>query len=210
MILMLMLACGQEEAQCSEEQGCGFGEVCVAGMCTASTCVTSEQCGMEEHCSEGDCVAGCQMDSDCYPGDFCDLETSSCTKTPCYDSHTDCNFKEYCLQSTGECVEASGYYCRSCVVDSDCGGNGNVCMHWGLERNFCGVRCEVESDCPSGFICADWLDQDGNATRQCATYCWLYIDERPVPPEQQEGQKEASVSDILEEWGADECIVDLE
>ena len=35
----------------------------------------------------------------------------------------------------------------------------------------------------SGFTCIDW--QDGNdefLTRQCATYCWLYIPERPIAP----------------------------
>jgi hypothetical protein len=79
-------------------------------------------------------------------------------------------------------VEASGIYCKECELNSDCGGNGNVCMHWGLQRDFCGVTCEQDDDCPSGFTCTDWNDTEtGTIVRQCATYCWLYIDERPIP-----------------------------
>ena len=80
--------------------------------------------------------------------------------------------------------------------NSDCGGNGNVCMHWGLERDFCGVTCETESDCPAGFICIDWNDTESEqAVRQCATYCWLYTDiqQRPVPPDSPNANAEMAV-----------------
>lgn len=183
LILLLGLGCGRKDtAQCSEEQPCGFGEVCVEGTCQSSSCSTSAQCAMEQFCDDGTCVDGCEIDGDCYPGDYCDQESKSCDDAPCTDSHIDCDFKEYC-SSTGECVEASGYFCRDCELDSDCGGNGNVCMNWGLERDFCGVSCDTEADCPSGFICIDWQDSnDEFLTRQCATYCWLYIPERPNVP----------------------------
>ncbi len=182
LFLLTLFACEKENVECSEELSCGFGETCVEGVCTSNTCVTSAQCSMESHCSNGTCVDGCQNDKDCYPGDYCDLAEGACVSTPCYDSHLDCGFKEYCDQQSGDCREASGYFCRECEVDADCGGGGNVCAHWGLERDFCGVACETNSDCPSGFGCYDWQTDDGGITRQCLTYCWLYIDERPIPP----------------------------
>lgn len=184
MFLFLLLGCGRTNAvECSESEPCGFGEVCVEGTCTSSSCTTSAQCSMEQFCDEGSCITGCANDGDCYPGDYCDKEAVTCTAAYCTDSHIDCDFKEYCNTSTGDCTEASGLYCRECEVDSDCGGNGNVCMNWGLQRDFCGVSCESESDCPSGFTCIDWQDSnDEFLTRQCATYCWLYIPERPVAP----------------------------
>jgi hypothetical protein len=177
------MGCDSEEPECSQNIPCGFGETCQAGVCLAQSCATSSQCSMENYCDKGACVEGCQVDSDCYPGDSCDMETNSCASARCTDSHIDCDFKEVCNIVTGDCVEASGIYCRDCELNSDCGGNGNVCMHWGLQRDFCGVSCEVESDCPSGFTCIDWNDTEtGQLVRQCATYCWLYIDGRPIPP----------------------------
>lgn len=180
---MSLVGCNKTEAECSETVPCGFGETCQEGVCVSQTCATSAQCEMETHCSKGSCVDGCAEDSDCFPGDICDLESGTCQAGACTDSHIDCDFKEFCNGVTGECAEASGIYCKSCELNSECGGNGNVCMHWGLQRDFCGVSCEVESDCPSGFSCMDWNDTEtGRIVRQCATYCWLYIDDRPIPP----------------------------
>ena len=180
--LFAFLGCGKDKVQCSEETPCGFGEVCVEGVCEGQSCATNTQCSMESYCLEGSCTEGCLSDEDCYPGDYCELGEQLCQSAPCTNSHVDCGFKEFCNNATGECIDASGYYCRDCITDADCGGNGNVCMHWGLERDFCGVTCEVESDCPSGFSCIDWQDENGSLTRQCATLCWLYVDERPNAP----------------------------
>ena len=77
----------------------------------------------------------------------------------------DCAFQEYCNSITGECVPASGYFCRECETDSDCGGGGNVCLSFGLQREFCGVQCERKSDCPSGFECYEASDENGVSTK---------------------------------------------
>ena len=194
-IALMFAGCDKEEPECSENVACGFGETCIKGVCTSRDCATSLQCDMENQCVKGNCEPGCASDDDCYPGDYCNSDSQTCEQAPCTDSHVDCGFKEYCNTVTGECIEASGYFCRDCELDADCGGNGNVCMHWGLERDFCGVSCEVESDCPSGFTCLDWSDEDGNPTRQCATYCWLYISDRPVPPGQPAAPGECAMED---------------
>ena len=68
-------------------------------------------------------------------------------------------------------------------------------VHTGVWKDFCGVACDTDSDCPSGFGCYDWTLDDGGLTRQCLTYCWLYIDERPVPPENiRTGNTDANLS----------------
>ena len=178
-----LMGCKTEAPECSETIPCGFGETCQAGTCVSQSCANSTQCEMESFCDKGQCIDGCQTEMDCYPGDVCNLDSQTCESAHCTDSHIDCDFKEFCNVTTGDCVEASGIYCKECEINSDCGGNGNVCMHWGLQRDFCGVSCEADSDCPSGFTCTDWNDSEtGQVVRQCATYCWLYIDERPIPP----------------------------
>ena len=176
------IGCATEEAQCSEEIGCGFGEVCVNGQCLRNSCANSSQCEMEQYCDRGNCKEGCASDDDCYPGDYCDAENSSCQVEFCTDSHVDCAFQEYCNSITGECTPAVGYFCRECETDADCGGGGNICLSFGLEREFCGVECERKSDCPSGYECYEAMSENGVSTKQCMTYCWLYIQDRPVPP----------------------------
>jgi hypothetical protein len=44
------------------------------------------------------------------------------------------------------------------------------------------VQCEKKSDCPSGYECYEASDENGISTKQCMTYCWLYIQDRPIPP----------------------------
>ena len=34
----------------------------------------------------------------------------------------------------------------------------------------------------SGFECYEASDENGLSTKQCMTYCWLYIQDRPVAP----------------------------
>ena len=182
----LLWGCATTEAECSEELACGFGEVCISGSCIRNSCANSSQCEMEQYCDRGTCTEGCAADQDCYPSDYCDLTTSTCQAAPCTDSHVDCAFQEYCSSISGECVPASGYYCRECESDSDCGGGGNVCISFGLEREFCGVKCEKKSDCPSGYECYEVSGEDGVSTKQCMTYCWLYIQGRPVAPDMPE------------------------
>ena len=183
LILGFFLACSSAEPECSEELACGFGAVCVQGVCTTNSCANSSQCEMEQYCDRGTCEEGCASDKDCYPGDVCSPETASCEAEGCTDSHVDCAFQEYCNSITGECTPAGGYFCRECESDSDCGGNGNVCINFGLQREFCGVTCQTKSDCPSGFECYDVSDENGLSTKQCITYCWLYLDDqRPQLP----------------------------
>lgn len=171
--LFLLLTGCTTEAECSEEKPCALLEQCVEGQCVERTCGSSADCGMEAWCDAGTCVAGCQQDGDCYPGDKCDPDNGACVAEGCRTTTLDCDFGQFCNQATGDCYEANGYYCRPCGGETDCGGNGNQCLDFGAGGEFCGVTCEVESDCPAGYTC--W---PGASPPQCITYCWLYIDDR--------------------------------
>lgn len=177
--LLLLLACGKTEYECSEEVACGFGETCLEGQCVSRTCATSAQCGMEQHCVGGACVSGCEDNADCYPGDQCETETSTCVAESCDDTREDCGFQQFCNGATGECYDAGGYYCHACQDDGDCGGNGNLCLSLGdASSNYCGVTCSSDADCPNSYTCAGVSDLSGNIVAyQCITYCWLYSED---------------------------------
>lgn len=182
-VLLLLGGCNSEPSECSEELPCGFGEVCIEGTCEGKTCATSADCPMEYTCAGGECATGCASNDDCYPGDACNTEVGSCQPASCRSTTLDCAFGEFCNTVEGSCYPASGYYCKECLGDDDCGGNGNTCLGWGAYGNFCGVTCDTESDCPSGYTCVD-VGSGGSAEfKQCITYCWLYITDDGPPPE---------------------------
>ena len=170
LLLLWMLSCGTptEEPGCDLETPCGWGETCVAGECVAGICATSQQCAMEFHCSEaGECEPGCETDRDCYPGDRCGAE-GQCEAEACTDTHLDCEFREYCNTTTGDCYDAGEQFCRWCTYDNEC-GEGNYCF-----ARSCGVDCST-TPCPSGFDCVPFTnDQDEIVAYQCITYCWLH------------------------------------
>ncbi len=159
-------------SECSEQVECPLGSTCVQGICQERRCATSAQCGMEQFCENGSCVDGCAADEDCYPGDACNTDIASCEAAECADSHRDCAFKEFCNLATGDCYEATGYYCAACADDSDCGAEENLCYY-----GYCLVSCQSNEDCPSGFDCVPFVDYAGNVqSYQCYTICWLYDD----------------------------------
>lgn len=181
--LIGLAACsGDAPAECSETVPCGAFASCVDGQCVAKGCGTSTDCGMQSYCDGGECVAGCQSGDDCYPDEVCDPNTATCAAAACRDTSLDCGFKEFCDPAAGDCYEASGYYCSECRDEDDCGGNGNLCLNFGANGRFCGVTCDTNIDCPSGFECIPVSDGSGNIiSKQCLTYCWLYIDDARGP-----------------------------
>lgn len=171
--LVLALSCGAR-LECDEERPCaGFGEICRAGSCVAWDCATSAQCPMEQHCAEGRCAPGCAEDSDCYPGEACAPDSGACAPRACTDTQADCAFQEFCDPERGECYEALGPWCLPCDDDGDC-GQGNLCVSFGDNGQFCGVACQQPDDCPVGYSCTVLRDAAGNSRgSQCIAACWL-------------------------------------
>lgn len=167
--LLALLGCGG--APCDGDNPCAFGEACVAGECVAQYCATSAQCAMEAHCDRGACVEGCARDEDCYTGDACEVETGSCVPAACEVTALDCGYREFCDQGTGDCYDAGDLYCRPCSDDGAC-GQGNICWN-----RHCGVDCSDGRECPSGFVCTDFLsDDEVVVAHQCIAPCDLLED----------------------------------
>ena len=168
-ILLTLLACpknDEDAIECAAEADCPFGSVCTDGQCVPQTCATSDQCGIEYYCKSSECVPGCEADTDCRFGDFCDTEINECVASKCTDTHLDCEFGQFCSQ-VGECYDAGNLYCRECEDDGDCGGGGNACI-WGE----CQVECDDQVDCPAGFVCSGVTDYNGNILGNwCITSC---------------------------------------
>lgn len=172
-LMLILVGCG-DKSECSQSEPCPFGATCQAGQCVTARCANSTQCSMEQHCESGGCVAGCAEDTDCYPGDACDVVTGQCVNDGCTNAHRDCAFKEFCNGASGECYEAAGYYCRGCDDDEDCGGesSGNHCY-----GGYCLVECTRDADCPAGFYCYGFVDSAGNPQYyQCYSVCEMYED----------------------------------
>src|SRR6185369_10232681 len=67
---------------------------------------------------------------------------------------------QFCAPSTGVCSTRPGRVdCLDCSVGnnaSTCAQNNGTCLVFigeGQTREFCGVDCQVDADCPAGFDC---------------------------------------------------------
>ncbi len=174
-----------DAGQCSGDVG--ELVACVDNDCTSVECLSSSDCPLGKICSVEDedytCESGCNGDADCPAGFECG-ESGVCEEYGCRSSLLDCNFGEFCNEDTGECEADTRPHCTSCdpltnewyqgdifdncddylIGNPTCGGTGAVCNDWDLDNDGnltdwgCYVGCEVQEDCPMGFMC--WtLDQ---------------------------------------------------
>ena len=174
LLFAFVMACtGTQEWQCDAETPCGFGEVCIQGQCISGRCSTSAQCAMEQYCSNRECVPGCQVSEDCYPGSSCNQNKGQCEESGCVETHVDCGFREFCNAGTGECYDAGSLYCQPCNSHNQCAGAGNLCL-----SGFCGVDCSSGKECPAGFDCFGFM-YGSTPVFQCWTACELYEDYEP-------------------------------
>ncbi len=117
---------------------------------------------------EGDPTAYCARDTDCSPEQYCNSGVCADRQggvNGC-DSHTDCDFGEFCRVATGLCVEClnsdhcgAGEICKSdgtcgaadtgCTSDAQCAG-----LHCLQATGDC-VQCLSSSQCPLGQTCRE-------------------------------------------------------
>ncbi|MCB9740686.1 MAG: hypothetical protein H6747_15590, partial [Deltaproteobacteria bacterium] len=118
----------------------------------------------------------CKGNADCDSG-FC-LETTDgprCAAT-CVQ---DCPAGFSCVKAPNSadvvfvCVDQRARLCLPCTEHKDCQATGLTdarCVDHGDAGSFCGIGCGTagsESECPSGFVCADAADADGGSALQC-------------------------------------------
>ena len=181
---------GPTASECDEETPCAFGSQCVLGECVEGRCANSSQCPIEHTCTERECVPGCELDSDCLPGNRCNTEDQTCEPQGCTSTEVDCHFGQFCNQATGECYDAADTYCKRCDVDAQC-GDGNLCY-----GGYCAVSCSGGRECPAGYSCEDFTDQFGNpVARVCFTLCEQYADYEPGDWDSRSKDPGASLTD---------------
>jgi len=119
--------------------------------------------------------APCKENEDCDTG-LC-IQTPDgrvCTKT-CSE---DCPEGFACVKNiTGGdtyfmCVPRWLRLCDPCDTNEQCnesGASGNICVSFGKAGSYCGVKCEVDSDCPGGnYECSTVTDAaTGKSSSQC-------------------------------------------
>ena len=70
------------------------------------------------------------------------------------------------------CVPTDVDLCRPCETNGDCFTDGTdagqACVSYGPDGNFCGAPCEVDQDCPQGYLCQAATDVAGSSVAQCA------------------------------------------
>ncbi len=143
---------------------------------TGSVDTDQGDAGTDEDTSGSQCPGGfgcpCSNNGDC--------DTSQCIETPegnvctqtCIET---CPGGYKCVNSGGVdglsiCVPALGNLCNPCNKNSDCTttGHGDAsCVDQGDAGAFCGIGCNNDSQCPSGYGCQEAKDVAGNDVKQC-------------------------------------------
>ncbi len=117
----------------------------------------------------------CTQNSDCEDG-YCLLTSAGkrCGE-PCIESCPD-GFSCQNVAGAGAdlalmCVERAIYLCMPCTTDKDCQGTGfeglDRCISQGDAGAFCGIACDLQNPCPSGFLCETGLTTSGAEVAQC-------------------------------------------
>jgi hypothetical protein len=150
----------QSTAACTSNLDCPAGQFCDG---TSARCLADGPCTMDEHCALNSicavaqlaCHAGCRRDGDC-------AQKLSCVGGQCSFSCRDnqaCPAGEFCELVTGRCRPRAGRVdCRSCGPNlGTCGDEALArCLGFiteGQQTTFCGMACQSEADCPSGYDC---------------------------------------------------------
>jgi cysteine-rich repeat protein len=125
--------------------------------------------GPDEHGFGSPCDTG----EDCYSGLCAEhMGDTVCTET-CSDTCPPGWSCEQVNVSGGDasyiCVSSFEHLCRPCLSGTDCTSETSetACIDYDGQGAFCGAVCELDGDCPDGFVCQDSLSTRGGTTRQC-------------------------------------------
>jgi hypothetical protein len=156
----------QSFASCTSNLDCPSGTFCDT---TSTRCTPDGPCTLDEHCVFSNvcnpqalsCRAGCRNDGDCAlpSGATTGMPRLACVNGQCTSFCRDnqgCPANQFCDKTNGRCLTRPNRVdCNSCGGAMSCGMGAN-CLTFvteGQTRSFCGMTCQTEDDCPSGFDC---------------------------------------------------------
>lgn len=161
----------QSFASCTSNLDCPAGTFCDT---TTTRCIADGPCTLDEHCSANNicstqqltCRAGCRTDGDCAlpMGATVSAPRLACINGQCQAFCRDnegCPANQFCDKTNGRClVRPNRVDCQSCGSTSpiqQCGSGMTArCLTFvteGQTASFCGMICQNDDDCPSGFDC---------------------------------------------------------
>ena len=126
---------------------CRPGEGCLGDPCADNTDCNSAWC--VEHMGDKVCTQTCE--DECPDGWACTQAAGA-------------------VDLTYVCVSLFPNLCRPCTQTADCAtavGTEDACVLYGEQGSFCGGRCDDDSKCPWGFVCAESLTAEGSTLPQC-------------------------------------------
>ena len=163
----------QVDASGSSDGG-GNTDHAADGDATSGDAPAPGACEFKTEPATGEAGAACVANSDCDSG-FCVSTTAGgrCSRA-CLDC---CPAGWACTQAPGQdvvfiCLPKLEALCLPCQKDADCDtvNSGALCLSYsdGPDQSvrFCGGSCESDSDCPSGYQCAQGVGTSGQA-KQC-------------------------------------------
>ena len=128
-------------------------------------------------CSASPAPAGCECsdNSDCEVG-YCLLTSAGklCAEE-CIETCPD-GFSCQAITSGGPdvifvCVERAPLLCKPCDADGECATLGfegqDKCVSSGSKGSFCGVHCDFDNPCPTGYECGNVTTATGAGATQC-------------------------------------------
>ncbi len=192
MVLLLVAGCGRTalERQCTVDQECAEGWVCLNEVCTPEE-IEEEDTGPippdggEIECSDDlDCGDGvCRLDGDICTVNTCNTSTGQCVVSDC---NPDCGagteavgcecFPVQCTEDE-ECLGriCEDGTCRGCVSDGECSADGSmICGDNGICEE--GPECQIDDHCRPFEVCDDEVcvdrpectfDDDCGESEQC-------------------------------------------
>jgi hypothetical protein len=130
------------------------------------------------------CQAGCRTDAACSSDEYCDTTSLTC-QPGCNGDSALCGAGQTCVTYEGTASCGSDYCCSNqyCANQGSCNGSKYGCFTGGTDSfgnpdSFCRLVCTQGSttDCPSGYVCAQFTDQPcapdfGDTTYYCAKAC---------------------------------------
>ena len=190
-------ACPQ--TPCPQGYTCSLDGHCkLPGGCT-SNAECRDQANPPHYCdlSRNRCIPGCDADHDCLPGantqgSLCDRAAHRCVPRPCTGTFA-CAFQQFCNTQAGQCFDANGTYCATCMNDNECncgtgatcppgpnkcleftdadgGSRGKFCIQGGCMRFDAGIG--GESGCPQGYACTEIPTGENTKMNGCFRQCF--------------------------------------
>ncbi len=133
---------------------CAFLASCGENGGGGRSCFTNQDCAAGEQCVGGNCLGknveeGCQDDTECAFGEFCDPTDKMCKpeQTMLCTTDANCPPDKRCNTLTGVCIDGN----RSCRDDSQCQSIGKRCHPM---RQEC-VDCFAPEHCTAPAMCID-------------------------------------------------------